>query len=72
MTGSDDTITLNGENVPMTSPDIRALLAEKGIESDRGGVAVAVNGAVVPRMEWGQTPIKPNDQIEIVHIVRGG
>ena len=69
---SDDTITLNGDNVPMTSRDIRGLLAEKGIESERGGVAVAVNGEVVPRAEWDQTPVKPNDQIEIVHIVRGG
>ena len=72
MSIADDTITLNGESVPMTSRDIRALLAEKGIDSDRGGVAVAVNGEVVPRAEWDQTPVKPNDQIEIVHIVRGG
>ncbi len=72
MRNSEDTITLNGENVPMTSRDIRGLLAEKGIDPDRGGVAVAVNGEVVPRAEWDQTPVKPNDQIEIVHIVRGG
>lgn len=72
MTMSDETIILNGENVPMTSRDVSGLLAEKGIDSDRGGVAVAVNGEVVPRAEWGQTPVKPNDRIEIVHIVRGG
>lgn len=72
MTMSDDTITLNGECVPMTSRDISDLLAEKNIGSDRGGVAVAVNGEVVPRTEWSQTPLKPNDKIEIVHIVRGG
>jgi sulfur carrier protein len=69
---SEDIITVNGENVPMTSQDIRGLLAEKGIDSEHGGVAVAVNGAVVPRAEWDQTPVKPNDNIEIVHIVRGG
>jgi sulfur carrier protein len=72
MTMSDDTITLNGECVPMTSRDIFGLLAEKNIGSDRGGVAVAVNGEVVPRAEWSQTPLQPNDKIEIVHIVRGG
>ncbi len=71
MSISDETITLNGEVVPMTSRVIRGLLAENGVESDRG-VAVAVNGEVVPRAEWGQTPVMPNDQIEIVHIVRGG
>ncbi len=72
MSISDETITLNGANVPMTSRDIRGLLAENGIDSDRGGVAVAVNGEVVPRAVWDQTPVKANDQIEIVHIVRGG
>jgi sulfur carrier protein len=69
---SDQTITVNGEDVPMTSRDIGGLLAEQGIDSARGGVAVAVNGEVVPRAEWGQTPLKANDRIEIVHIVRGG
>lgn len=72
MSVSSDTITLNGENVPMTSQDIRTLLAEKGIDTDRGGVAVALNGEVVPRVEWDKTQLEPNDQIEIVHIVRGG
>lgn len=72
MTMSDQTITLNGENVPMTSQNIGGLLAENGIDSERGGVAVAVNGEVVPRAVWDQTPLKPNDKIEIVHIVRGG
>ncbi len=72
MNMSDDIITVNGESVPLTSRDIGGLLAEKGIDADRGGVAVAVNGEVVPRVEWDQTLVKPNDQIEIVHIVRGG
>jgi sulfur carrier protein len=47
-------------------------LAEKEIDCSRGGVAVALNGEVVPRAEWDQTPVKPDDKIEIVHIVRGG
>ena len=72
MSMSDQTIIVNGEKLPLTSRDIRGLLAEKGIDSARGGVAVAVNGAVVPRGEWGQTSVKPDDRIEIVHIVRGG
>jgi sulfur carrier protein len=69
---SDQTVTVNGEKLPITSRDIRGLLAENNIDSDRGGVAIAVNGEVVPRAKWDQTPINPNDQIEIVHIVRGG
>ena len=72
MSISGETITLNGEVLPITSRNILGLLAEKNIDSDRGGVAVAVNGDVVPRADWDQTPIKANDKIEIVHIVRGG
>lgn len=67
-----DTITVNGEARPWDSQDVRALLAETGIDPARGGVAVAVNGEVVPRAEWEQTRLRPNDRIEIVHIVRGG
>ncbi len=71
---SDDAtmITVNGEPVPLTSEGIRALLADKGIDESQGGVAIAINGEVVPRGDWDQTPLKPNDRIEIVHIVRGG
>ena len=71
---SDETmmITVNGEPVALNDAGIRALLAEKGIDETRGGVAVAINGEVVPRGDWDQTPLKPNDRIEIVHIVRGG
>jgi sulfur carrier protein len=69
---TDRTITVNGEPRPWSSQDVAALLGEQGIDSGRGGVAVAVNGEVVPRAEWSQTHLNPDDRIEIVHIVRGG
>ena len=65
-------IMVNGETVPLNGGDICSLLAGKGIDESQGGVAVAINGEVVPRGDWDQTPLKPNDKIEIVHIVRGG
>ena len=48
------------------------LLRENGVNESKGGVAVALNGEVVPRGEWYQTALKPMDKVEIVHIVRGG
>jgi sulfur carrier protein len=36
------------------------------------GVAVAVNGSVVPRTQWLQRPIEPGDRIEVVTAVQGG
>jgi sulfur carrier protein len=66
------TITVNGARKPWSGQSLRALLAEAGIAPDRGGVAVARNGAVVPRAAWDSTAVQPDDKIEIVHIVRGG
>ena len=67
-----DIITVNGEQRRWSTQRVSALLADSGIDRGRGGIAIAINGEVVPRAEWDQTPIEPNDHIEIVQIVRGG
>lgn len=36
------------------------------------GVAVAVNGEVVPRTSWGSTALIAGDQIEVLTAVQGG
>jgi sulfur carrier protein len=36
------------------------------------GVAVAVNGEVVPRGEWPSTPLRDGDQLEILTAAQGG
>ncbi|MGA2836174.1 MAG: sulfur carrier protein ThiS [Acidimicrobiales bacterium] len=36
------------------------------------GVAVAVDGEVVPRSTWSERMIGPGDRVEIVHGVAGG
>lgn len=72
MSDEATTILVNGEPHPLRNGDIRALLTDQGIDEEQGGVAIAVNGEVVPRGDWDQTPLRPNDKIEIVHIVRGG
>jgi sulfur carrier protein len=69
---SGDTYTLNGETKPWAATSVAGLLEEAGVDSARGGVAVARNGEVVPRAQWDQTAVQPDDKIEIVHIVRGG
>ena len=66
------TIRLNGEEQPWTDRSLRDLVAGTGANPDQHGVAVALNGEVVPRADWAQTHVKPDDRIEIVHIVRGG
>lgn len=36
------------------------------------GVAVAVNGAVVPRDQWEQVTLKDGDVVDVVTAVQGG
>jgi sulfur carrier protein len=43
-----------------------------GAESSRGGLAVAVDGEVVPRGEWGRTPLQDGQRVEILQAVQGG
>ena len=67
-----ETISVNGVLKPLKTLSLFKLLEENGADGRKGGVAVALNGEVVPRADWAQTSIKPNDKVEIVQIVRGG
>ena len=66
------TIRINGESEPLGATTIAALLEDKEIGADARGVAVALNGAVVPREAWRDTPIRPGDDVEIVRARQGG
>lgn len=65
------TINLNGEARTVAVDTLTALLNERGIEGGRG-VAVALNGAVVPRAQWPATKLKAGDDVEIVRAMQGG
>lgn len=69
---SEAVIRINGESEPFAAPTIEALLAEKAVDTGQRGVAVALNGAVVPRAAWRDTPLKPGDSVEIVRARQGG
>ena len=67
---SEAIIRINGESEPLLVATIEALLAEKAVDTGQRGIAVALNGAVVPRAAWRDTPLKPGDAIEIVRARR--
>jgi sulfur carrier protein len=69
---SEDLITINGEREPLLAATLAALLAEKAVDTEQKGIAVALNGAVVPRAAWPQTPLKAGDRVEIVRARQGG
>ena len=69
---SEAVIRINGETEPLAAATIEALLAEKAVDAGQRGIAVALNGAVVPRAAWRDTPLKPGDNVEIVRARQGG
>ena len=66
-----ETIRINGQEEPFAGGTIAALVAARGIEGKRG-VAIAVNGTVVPAGRWPETVLSPGDEIEIVRPFGGG
>jgi sulfur carrier protein len=48
------------------------LLAELGLGPDARGVAVAVDGEVVPRSRWGELTLADGARVEVVDAIQGG
>ena len=65
-------IRVNGQDEPLAAATLSALLEEKAVDTGQRGIAVAVNGAIVPRAAWPQTQLRPGDSIEIVRARQGG
>ncbi len=64
-------VTVNGdEHVVAADTTVAALVAAMGFE--RRGIAVAVEGEVVPRRTWNERPLKAGEQVEILTIAQGG
>jgi sulfur carrier protein len=65
-------IRLNGEERQLDAPVRLSQLQELATSSPRDGIAVAVNGTVVPRTTWAEKEVHDGDDIEIVRAVQGG
>jgi sulfur carrier protein len=67
------TIELNGERIELTSgASVAEAVEHVGADGDRRGVAVAVDGEVVPRSAWEQTMLSEGQKIEVVGAIQGG
>lgn len=65
------TVTINGERREI--PDgvnVTEMLEHLGMLRDR--VAIERNLNILPRANWSETRVDPNDNFEIVHFVGGG
>jgi sulfur carrier protein len=64
-------IVLNGEKKQITDQiSVEALL--RHLNSPLEGVAVAVNGNIIPRSKWHQEKLENKDKVEILGAVQGG
>jgi sulfur carrier protein len=69
---AEATICINGESEPLAFATIEALVAEKAVDTAQRGIAVALNGSVVPRAAWRDTVLRAGDSVEIVRARQGG
>jgi sulfur carrier protein len=63
---------VNGHEMPLDATTVADLLAQQAVEIGPRGIAVALNGSVVPRSAWSETALRPGDNIEIVRAMQGG
>ncbi len=66
-------IVLNGEPSALAAGEtVVAALDRLGLGVDAAGVAVAVDGEVVPRSEWGRFPLDEHARVEVLTAMQGG
>jgi sulfur carrier protein len=65
-------IELNGRAVEVEALATVADAVAASGASERRGVAVAVEGEIVPRSEWDATPLREGQQVDVLQAVQGG
>ncbi|MFI5528077.1 sulfur carrier protein ThiS [Kitasatospora sp. NPDC051853] len=64
-------LTVNGEAREVPAATTLDTVVSQ-LSASSGGVAAAVNEAVVPRSSWNATVLSPGDRVEILTAVQGG
>lgn len=67
-----DTLTVNGEARPLDVGSVAELLESMGVNAHTRGLAVALNGTLVPRGRWSVQSLNAGDQVEVVKAFAGG
>jgi len=66
-------IELNGEVRELAgAPTVADAALASGADTEGRGVAVAVDGEVVPRAEWEATPLREGQSVEVLAAIQGG
>jgi sulfur carrier protein len=66
-------VMLNGERRELDDgATVREAVTATGAPSEGRGVAVALDGEVVPRRRWDELPLREGQRVEVVRAVQGG
>ncbi|MEA2450823.1 MAG: sulfur carrier protein [Thermoleophilaceae bacterium] len=66
-------IVLNGEQRELRDrARVRDAIAAAGTPGEARGVAVALDGEVVPRAQWDDVALNEGQRVEVVQAVQGG
>jgi sulfur carrier protein len=66
-------VIVNGEERELPpGTTVTALVAGLGLPAEGRGVAVAVDGEVVPRAEWGTHALADGARVEVLTAMQGG
>jgi sulfur carrier protein len=66
-------ILLNGESSDVRAGEsVAAVLVRLGLDVDVRGVAVAVDGEVVPRASWHSFTVGEDARVEVLTAMQGG
>jgi sulfur carrier protein len=66
------TITINNKQVEVVAQEVLQQIVFDQMGEDPKGIAVAVNGQVIPKDSWTETKIKENDELLIIKATQGG
>lgn len=67
------TVELNGERVALADgATVADAVAASGADPDQRGLAVAVDGEVVPSRRWSETALGEGQRVEVVQAIQGG
>ncbi len=67
------TIELNGKLIELEmGSSVAAVVERAGATAQRRGIAVAVDGEVVPRSAWERIGLREGQRVEVVGAIQGG
>ncbi|MNK02233.1 Sulfur carrier protein ThiS [compost metagenome] len=66
------TITINNKTLEVAGNEALQQIVFHHTGENTKGIAVAVNGQVIPKDLWAETEVKENDEVLIIKATQGG